>query len=85
LTYEIELYILITDEEYKMNFSTAVAEELKGLNDKQLNAIYRYIKSFKKEKPCIDEVISLEEVWKITANSGPSWSKDVEQMREERF
>jgi hypothetical protein len=68
-----------------MNFSTVVAEELKGLNDKQLDAIYRYIKSFKKEKPSINEEISLEEVWAITANSGTSWSKDVEQMREERF
>ncbi len=68
-----------------MNVSTMVAEELKGLNDKQLRAIYRYLKSFKKEKTHIDESISLEEVWKITANSGPSWSKDIEQMREERF
>jgi len=68
-----------------MNLSTVVAEELKGLNDKQLDAIYRYIKSFKKEKPPINEEISLEEVWAITANSGTSWSKDVEQMREERF
>jgi hypothetical protein len=81
----MELYILIPFEEYKMNLSSVVAEELKGLNDQQLNAIYRYIKSFKKEKPLIDEEISLEEVWKITAKSGPNWSKDVEQMREERF
>jgi hypothetical protein len=78
-------YIYLTSEEYKMNYSTMVAEELKGLNDKQLSAIYRYVKSFKKEKRRIDEGISLEEVWRITANSGSSWSKDIEQMREERF
>jgi len=68
-----------------MNFSSVAAEELKRLNDMQLNAIYRYIKFFKKEKKGIDEKISLEEIWKINTKPGSSWNKDVEEMREDRF
>jgi len=31
-----------------MNFSYAITEELKGLNDDQIKSIYKIIKSFKK-------------------------------------
>ena len=65
-----------------MNLSSVVAEEIKGLNNKQLKLIYQYIKSFKKEKTPLNEDISLEEVWKITAKSGSNWSKEIEEMRE---
>jgi len=68
-----------------MNLSSVVAEEIKGLNNKQLKLIYQYIKSFKKEKTSLNEDISLEEIWKITAKSGSNWSKEIEEMREERF
>ncbi len=65
-----------------MNLSSVVAKEIKGLNNKQLKLIYQYIKSFKKEKTSLNEDISLEEVWKITAKSGSNWSKEIEEMRE---
>jgi hypothetical protein len=69
----------------KMNYSSVIAEELKGLDNDQLLSIYRFIKSFKKEKQTLKEEISLEEIWQITSRSKGSWSKAVEEMREERL
>ena len=68
-----------------MNLSSVIADELNGLNEYQLKSIYKIIKSFKKEKTTPKEEISLEEVWQITSKSKGSWSKVVEEMREERF
>ena len=68
-----------------MNFSTVITEELKGLNNRQLKSIYRFIKSLKKEKPKQEEEISLAEIWQITAKSPGNWSRDIEEMREERL
>ena len=68
-----------------MNFSAVINEELKGLNNDQLKSIYRFIKSFKKEKSNTKEEISLEEIWQITSKSEGSWSKTAEEMREERL
>jgi hypothetical protein len=68
--------------------STAVAEELKGLNDDQLRSIYMLIKSFKKQKSApTDSVkeIPLKEIRKITSKTKGSWSQTVEDLREERF
>jgi hypothetical protein len=62
-----------------------ITEELKGLDNDQLKSIYRFIKSFKKEKSSMEEEISLEEIWQITSKSQGSWSRDVEEMREERL
>lgn len=68
-----------------MNYSSVIAEELKELNTGQLKSIYRFIKSFKREKQTFKEEISLEEIWRITSRSKGSWSKAVEEMREERL
>jgi len=68
-----------------MNYSFVIAEELKGLSNDQLKSIYRFIKSFKREKQNLKEEISLEEIWRITSRSKGSWSKAVEEMREERL
>lgn len=75
----------IFSERKKMNYSSVIAEELKGLNNDQLKSIYRFIKSFKREKKNLKEEISLEEIWQITSRSKASWSKAVEEMREERL
>jgi hypothetical protein len=76
-------YIFI--ERKKMNYSSVIAEELKGLNNDQLKSIYRFIKSFKREKQTLKQEISLEEIWQITSRSKGNWSKAVEEMREERL
>jgi hypothetical protein len=68
-----------------MNLSSVIVDELKGLNDAQLRSIHRIIKSFKKEKMMPGEEISLEEVWQITSKSEGSWSRVVEEMREDRL
>lgn len=68
-----------------MNLSSVISKELKGLNDNQLKSIYRIIKSFKKGKTNSKEEISLEEIWQITSKSKGSWSKTVEEMREDRI
>jgi hypothetical protein len=65
-----------------MNLSAAITEELKGLSDDQLQSIYRFIRSYKREKSTPKEEISLEEIWHITSSSKGSWSKTVEDMRE---
>jgi len=44
-----------------MNYSSVIAEELKGLNNDQLKSIYRFIQSFKREKQTLKEEISLRE------------------------
>jgi len=67
-----------------MSLSSAISKELKGLNDYQLKSIYRIVKSYKK-KTIRKDSVSLEEIWKITSKSKGSWSKTVEEMREERF
>ena len=67
-----------------MNLSSVISKELQGLNDNQLKSIYKIVKSFKKKKIQEDR-IPLEEIWKITSKSKGSWSKTVEEMREERF
>lgn len=67
-----------------MNLSSVISKELKGLNDNQLKSIYRIVKSFKK-KTIQKDRISLDEIWKITSKSEGSWSKTVEEMREECF
>ncbi len=71
-----------------MNFSSVITDELQGLNNSQLKSIYRYIKfikSLKKEKTKQGEEISLAEIWQITAKSPGNWSRDLEEMREERL
>jgi hypothetical protein len=68
-----------------MNLSAAIAKELKGLNDDQIKSIYKIIKSFKREKTKPKEEIPLEEIWRITSKSKGSWSKVVEEIREERL
>jgi hypothetical protein len=68
-----------------MNLSYAITEELKGLNDDQKKSIYKIIKSLKKEKIKPKEEIPLQEIWQITSKSEGSWSKTVEDMREERI
>jgi hypothetical protein len=78
----IDIYLTIGE---KMNLSSVIADELNGLNEYQLKSIYKIIKSFKREKTTPKEEISLEEVWRITSKSKGSWSKVVEEMREERF
>lgn len=68
-----------------MNYSAVISEELKGLNGHQLKAIYRFIKSFKKERVKPQEEVSLAEIWRITSKTPGNWSSELEEMREERF
>lgn len=68
-----------------MNLSSVISEELKGLSNDQLQSLYRLIKAFKEVKNKPEGEISLEEIWQITAKSKGSWSKAVEEMREERL
>jgi len=81
----MEAESLYINHEDKMNYSVVISEELKGLDSRQLKAIYRFIKSFKKEKAKQEEEISLAEIWRITANAPGNWSSELEEMREERL
>jgi hypothetical protein len=69
-----------------MNVSTVITEELKGLNSRKLESVYRFIKSLKtKKQKQQEEVISLAEIWQITAKTPGNWSREIQEMREDRL
>lgn len=60
-----------------MGLSTVIAEELKELNESQLELVHKLVKTFKiiKAASPAKKSISLEEVWRITSKSREPWSR----------